>query len=310
MWNDVVELRAFYASPLGQVAGQMIEQKLREIWPSLRGQPVLGLGYAVPYLGGFRAEASRAIAAMPAGQGALPWPEGAHGLTMLADETTLPLPDRSFERVLLVHGLEFGEPPQELLREIWRVLADDGRLLVIAPARRGLWSRSDRTPFGQGQPYSMTQLTRLLRESLFTPVTTSRALYLPPIASQTLLRWAPTWERLGRRWFARFAGVLLIEAGKEIYAAAPLRRLRRRRRVLLPTPPLPAHTIPRIPPHSWAGRLHMAPSSQAFSSVIPAKAGIHPSTTPAAAMDSRFRGNDDKEEAAICNRPPLEVGSE
>jgi len=28
--------------------------------------------------------------------------------------------------------------------------------------------------------------------------------------------------------------------------------------------------------------------------VIPAKAGIHPSATPAAAMDSRFRGNDGK----------------
>jgi SAM-dependent methyltransferase len=245
MWNDVVELREFYASPLGQVARQIIGQKLRDVWPSLRGLQLLGLGYAAPYLAGFRAEANRTIAAMPAGQGALPWPEGARGLTLLADETNLPLPDRSFERILLVHGLEFGEPPHELLREIWRVLADDGRLLVIAPARRGMWSRSDRTPFGQGQPYSMSQLTRLLRENMFTPTTTARALYLPPIASQTLLRWAPTWERLGRRWFARFAGALLIEAGKEIYAATPLRRLQRRRRVLLPTPPLPAHTRAR-----------------------------------------------------------------
>jgi hypothetical protein len=35
---------------------------------------------------------------------------------------------------------------------------------------------------------------------------------------------------------------------------------------------------------------------QIFTSVIPAKAGIHPSTTPVATMDSRFRGNDGREE--------------
>jgi len=237
MWNDVVELRAFYASPLGLAARQAIGQQLRSFWPDVRGQRLLGLGYATPYLGAFRAEALCTIAAMPAGQGALPWPEGARGLTMLADETALAFPERSFERVLIVHALEFGEPPREMLREIWRLLTDDGRLLVVAPARRGLWARSDRTPFGQGQPYSAFQLTHLLRDCLFTPMGTSRALYLPPIASPTLLRWAPSWERLGRRWFPRFAGALLIEAGKEIYAAALQSRVRRRRATLLPVSP-------------------------------------------------------------------------
>jgi SAM-dependent methyltransferase len=234
MWNDVVDLSAFYATALGQMARQAIGQQLHEIWPDLRGRQLLGVGYATPYLAPFRAEAQRSIAAMPPGQGALPWPDGAPGLTLLADETTLPLPDRSVDRLLLVHALEFGEPPNEMLREAWRVLADDGRLLVVTPARRGLWSSSDRTPFGQGQPYSMSQLVRLLRDNLFTPTTTARALYLPPIGSPTLLRIAPTWERLGRRWFPRFAGVLLAEAGKEIYAAAPARRLKRRRAILLP----------------------------------------------------------------------------
>jgi hypothetical protein len=82
----------------------------------------------------------------------------------------------------------------------------------------------------------MSQLTRLLRDSLFTPLVTVRALYLPPIASPALMSWGPAWERMGRRWFPRFAGVLMIEAGKEIYAAAPQSRLRRRHTVLLPAP--------------------------------------------------------------------------
>ena len=91
MWNDVVDLSAFYASPLGQTARHAIGVQLREIWPDLQGRQLLGLGYATPYLSSFRTEAALSIAAMPAGQGALPWPHGARGLTLLADETTLPL---------------------------------------------------------------------------------------------------------------------------------------------------------------------------------------------------------------------------
>ena len=36
-----------------------------------------------------------------------------------------------------------------------------------------------------------------------------------------MLRSALAWERIGERWFPRFAGVAMIEASKEIYAAKP-----------------------------------------------------------------------------------------
>ena len=58
MWNDVVELRSFYASPLGAAARQAIGQQLRIMWPDLRGERLLGIGYATPFLTGFRAEAA------------------------------------------------------------------------------------------------------------------------------------------------------------------------------------------------------------------------------------------------------------
>ena len=64
MWIDVVDLRDFYASPLGQAARRMIRRKMRALWPDVTGQRVLGLGYAAPYLDGFRDEAERVIAAM------------------------------------------------------------------------------------------------------------------------------------------------------------------------------------------------------------------------------------------------------
>jgi hypothetical protein len=49
-----------------------------------------------------------------------------------------------------------------------------------------------------------------------------------------LLAAAPAWERLGSRWFKTFAGVVLIEAGKQIYAASPTGVVKRKRRAYVP----------------------------------------------------------------------------
>jgi len=106
MYTDVVDLREFYGSSLGHVAQRMIRRRIRSLWPDLHGQAVLGLGYATPYLTPFREEAERVFAIMPARQGVTRWPAGGAGLVALSDETELPLPDMSVDRVLLVHGLE------------------------------------------------------------------------------------------------------------------------------------------------------------------------------------------------------------
>ena len=38
MWIDVVDLRDFYASSLGQVARRMIRRQLRTLWPNVTGE--------------------------------------------------------------------------------------------------------------------------------------------------------------------------------------------------------------------------------------------------------------------------------
>ncbi len=226
MWSDVVDLREFYESRRGQVARHLIRHRLRQVWPDLRGQSLLGLGYATPYLRQFLGEAERVVALMPAPQGVVHWPPEGPNLVALAEETDLPLPDYSLDRVLLVHGLEGSESLREMLREVWRVMTSNARLLIVVPNRRGIWARSDRTPFGNGHPYSQSQLSRLLRDNGFTPTRSERALYIPPGGSKTLMRAAPAWERLGARWFPTFSGVLLMEAGKQLYTARekPARR--------------------------------------------------------------------------------------
>lgn len=218
MWTDASNLRAFYASGLGRVARRMIARRIREVWPDTHGLTVLGFGYATPFLGPFRTEAARVLAVMPAAQGVVHWPSEGEGLTTLADEHSLPLPDRSVDRALVVHAIECSEQTRPMMRELWRVLADGGRLLIVAPNRRGLWARFERTPFGHGRPYSPDQLSNGLRETLFTPCRLETALFIPPVRSRMMLSAAPAWEQIGSRWFATFAGVIMSEASKEIYA--------------------------------------------------------------------------------------------
>jgi hypothetical protein len=117
------------------------------------------------------------------------------------------------------------------LREVWRVLAAGGRLLAVVPNRRGVWARMDTTPFGHGRPYSRTQINHLLRETWFTPIGWSEALYVPPISRGWFLRSAPAWERTGATISAPFAGVHIVEATKQVYRAIPTPARRERRLV-------------------------------------------------------------------------------
>ncbi|MBM3533633.1 MAG: class I SAM-dependent methyltransferase [Alphaproteobacteria bacterium] len=234
MFTDIVDLRDFYASRRGQVARRLIRARIRRLWPDIRGLSVLGLGFATPYLTLYREEAQRVVAAMPASQGVLPWPRPGPNLVTLAEEMELPFADLSFDRVLLVHALEGAEQLRPMLREVWRVLAGNGRLLVVAPNRRGVWARSDRTPFGHGQPYSLGQLFRLLRDTLFTPVQSASALFLPPQALVPLARWSRDIDEFGERWASTFAGVVMVEAAKQIYAGTAIPQgVRKRKRVLV-----------------------------------------------------------------------------
>ena len=229
MRTDVVDLRDFYETSMGHVAQRMIRRRMRALWPDVKGQRVLGLGYATPLLRPILGEAERVAAAMPAGQGVLHWPPEGPNRVMLVDEAELPLPDVAVDRLLLVHALEHSEQIRPLLRECWRVLASGGRMLVVVPNRRGVWALVDRTPFGFGQPYSVAQLSRLLRENMFTPERVTAALYIPPVRRRIVLASAPAWEKIGQRWFKALAGVIMVEASKTLYAAGPVKSRRRSR---------------------------------------------------------------------------------
>lgn len=244
MRRDVLQLRQFYASPLGQAARALLSRRLAEAWDGAARLDVMGLGYATPYLEPFRDQARRVLATMPAAQGVEVWPAGEQGLSCLADEAALPYPNALFDRLLMIHALEEADHPLGLLREAWRVLAPSGRLIVIVANRRGFWSGAESTPFGHGRPFTRSQLEALMREAELEPVAWSRALFAPPF--QWTAPWAEGFETVGARLWPALSGVLLLEAVKQTFAVKPKGR-RAPARVFAPSAlrPLPLRRTPK-----------------------------------------------------------------
>lgn len=221
---DVVDLRSFYAAPLGRIAQRCVGRVVRAWWPATSGMAVAGLGFATPYLEPFNGEALRVLAFMPADQGVVHWPGDGRSSTALVYPDGLPLPDASIDRLLVAHMLEPTEDPRAVLNEAWRVLAPGGRLIAITCNRRGWWARVDTTPFGVGQPFSKGQLGALVRNARFSPERHAEVLYVPPFDRRLFLRLAPAFESVGGRLGLPGAGVRIVEASKQLYRPVPLRR--------------------------------------------------------------------------------------
>lgn len=234
MYLDVVHLRTFYDLPLGHLLRGLIGAPIEQTWPDLEGLSLLGLGYAGPFMRPYLGTVDRAVAAMPAPQGAVRWPREKDNACTLVEDDALPFPDGTFDRVMIVHAVDHCSDPQTLLREAWRVLMPGGRLIVVVANRRGIWARSELSPFGYGRPYSGSQLKELLKSSQFNVVTDTEALFMPPTKAGTSMSTARTWEKVGRRFWPAFAGVLIMEAEKTVFRGLPVNGKKSRLRIPRP----------------------------------------------------------------------------
>ena len=241
MHLDVQDLRNFYyRSTLGRAVQKTIRTEMAQIWPEAKGQTVAGYGFAVPFLRPYLADARRVVALMPAPQGVISWPSDGPNVSVLSEETWWPLETGHVDKLLVMHGLETSEQPAALLEECWRVLGPGGSALFVVPNRAGLWSRSDRTPFGFGRPFSQSQLENQLKSHEFMPVRHATALYQPPSEKRLWRKTAGMWERMGGHLsFVAAGGVLMVEATKRVQASSGpgLReRVRKPLEVLRPKP--------------------------------------------------------------------------
>jgi hypothetical protein len=66
------------------------------------------------------------------------------------------------------------------------------------------------------------QLSRLLRDTMFIPISSIGILYVPPSKSRMEMSSAMAWESTGRYWFSALGGVISVEASQKFYAGTTL----------------------------------------------------------------------------------------
>ncbi|MCS6758120.1 MAG: class I SAM-dependent methyltransferase [Candidatus Devosia euplotis] len=224
MTADVQRLIAFYRSPLGRISRTLVREQVIGLAEDVRGKRVLGLGFATPYLRFALDKAGRVLAFMPARQGSSAWPREGPSHTVLCDPLEMPLTDAAIDLTIAIHAIEHVADAEELMRELWRITAPNGDLIVVVPRRRGIWAQRDNTPFGQGNPYSSGQLDKLLRDHSFVPVAWRDGLFLPPFQSSIVLKSTRLFEGLGRLLGPAMSGVICVRARKQAFPAIPRRK--------------------------------------------------------------------------------------
>ncbi len=215
---NAYSLKNFYNSRKGHIVHSVLEHQIRRFWSGVHPKKLLGYGYALPYLSPYHQENNYVFNLMPAQLGVHGWPSQGANLVGLHQESDLPLETNSVDFVLMMHGLEFLDDPEEAFTEVWRVMKSTGRLLIIVPNRMGFWARADWSPFGQGRPYSARQVENFLSDNLFVHERTTHALFSPPFKNQLFLRFARFFEKIGPYLYPALGGVHVIEATKQIYA--------------------------------------------------------------------------------------------
>jgi SAM-dependent methyltransferase len=162
---------------------------------------------------------------------------------LVADLDAIPMLDNSVDFVLLHHTLEFSENPHQVLREVSRVLAPGGNLVIVGFNR---WSL-----FGVRRWFS--QITGVTAPWAHHPLSTGRLIdwmhlmSCEPMGVARGFYGLPLQYRKGMRWFKRlddwlmsiaapFGGFYMLHATKLLFGRSQQRRARERASDLIRLP--------------------------------------------------------------------------
>lgn len=144
----------------------------------------------------------------------------------VADNAALPLESGSVDAVLVHHALDFAPDSHRLLREVSRVTAPGGRILIIGFNPVSLWGvgrllRGRRAPWN-GRFIALRRMQDWLRLLDYQVEDIGYGGFLLPYEGQRILRRAAQYEQFGRRYLKPLGGFYLITARKQVLPLTPV----------------------------------------------------------------------------------------
>lgn len=173
---DSRTLGAFYASRCGRSVIAQLSAFIGNRLQSVEGRRILTLGYATPFCAVLERKHPRVIIE------ADPTDSADSRSTLKVSPLSLPFPDSSFHAVLTINALERLLQPELLLKEVRRVLVNDGIVLCITPNKYSLWGVRRAAPPMQNKLFSAKEAAEMLNGSLLSVTYQKSAVFLPPAA--------------------------------------------------------------------------------------------------------------------------------
>ncbi len=217
-----MNLPEWWDTPLGALLREQERQAVSEALEDVFGLQLLQIGawgYAGEFFKAARTQRQTVIA------GEIPLANGS-GTRVLSRPSTLPIASDSVDAVLLPHTLEFESDPYAVLREAGRVLAGEGKLIVLGFTPFGPWAlrhrlSHDSFPPGLERLISPHRLREWLRVLSFEVGTVRRYLFRLPSAARGEHRWLVP------------ASAYLLKASKRVYTLTPVKPKWREKRALV-----------------------------------------------------------------------------
>lgn len=196
---------------------------LRGVWPTLFGKIAVQIGAAgtVDLLEACNAP-TRALLDLP-GVGC------ADAVRICSQPEALPFDSRSVDLMLLPHTLEFADDPHQVLREVSRVLAPEGHVVILGFNPLSLWGlwrlvlrRRGVAPWN-GSFLQLARLKDWLKLLDFEFTQGNMLYYRPPLRSEPTMDRLRFLDKAGDRWWPMAGAVYLLVAKKRVVGMTPLR---------------------------------------------------------------------------------------
>jgi SAM-dependent methyltransferase len=146
-----------------------------------------------------------------------------------ASPSMLPIASDSVDLVVLMHHLSNTSEPHAILREAFRILIPEGKLVIIDFNPKSLWglrhffqSWLEHVPF-KGHFYTARRIDDWMRLLVFDQNRLYRVGYLPPIQKPSLIRHLSWLEKGMRNWLPLFGALNMMVYSKSISPMTPVR---------------------------------------------------------------------------------------